>query len=185
MIEHLLRMTTEQTDKHQSLKASMDRNESLDVTRTSTNGYVHARPAPNAAMIPTEAPHESKNEKSLEAPEVNAATAPVENYCNLIQRIIDEVEVDGYSIGHDMRSRIRDDVIHTHKREPRLLRAVYGYPELKEKMRGKSWGLAEIAEEEEEAEQSQIENRVQSSAEPVIGSFGNNGPHSGTETLPT
>ena len=75
-----------------------------------------------------------------------------------------------------MRSRIRDDVIHNHKRETRLLCAVYGPTELKEKMRGRSWGLAEIAEEEEEAEQSQIENMAQSLAVSVYGSFGNSGP---------
>ena len=151
MIEHLLRTTVEQSRKYESLKAATDGNKSLDV---SDKGYIPATPDLNAAMIPIEVPDETKAEKELQVPEVDTALAPVDDYCLLIQRLLTEVEAEKYGIGHGMSRRIRDDVIHIHKRETRLLRAIYGYDELKDRMPESSWKLAEMAEEAE-AEPSQ------------------------------
>ena len=147
------------------------------MTKQSTDGYAPARTDPDTAMIPIEIPEKSRTENVLEAPEVDPATATVENYCLLIQRLIIEVEAEGYSIGHDMRCRIRDDVIHTHKRETRLLRAIYGHTELKNKMRGGSWRLAEMSEEEiEEGEQLKQEQGMQSSSGAIFGPLGTSDP---------
>ena len=152
MIEHLLRTTVEQSRKYESLKAATDGHKCLDI---SDKGYLPATPGLNAAMIPTEIPDKTKTEKVLQVPEVDTSLAPVDDYCLLIQRLITEVEAEKYGIGHGMSRRIRDDVIHIHKRETRLLRAIYGHDELKNRMPEISWKLAEMSEEEAEAEQSQ------------------------------
>ena len=152
MIEHLLRTTVEQSRKYESLKAATNGNKELD---DSENDYVPATPGLDVAMMPIEVPDKTKTEKILRAPEVDTSLAPVDEYCLLIQRLITEVEAEKYGIGHGMSRRIRDDVIHIHKRETRLLRAIYGHNELKDRMPESSWKLAEIAEEEAKAEQSQ------------------------------
>lgn len=154
-IEHLLRTTAEQTRKYETLKAAMDRNENLDVGRNSTNGYIPATPSLGEAML-TEVLKRSRIKKLLEAPEVDLATTRLENYCTLMENLMTEVEAKEYNIGHDMRCRIRGDVIHTHMRETRLLGAVHGHTELKEKMREKSWRLVDMAEEKVETRQSGV-----------------------------
>ena len=152
MIEHLLRTTVEQSRKYESLKAATNGNKGLD---DSENDYVPATPGLDVAMMPIEVPDKTKTEKILQAPEVDTSLAPVDEYCLLIQRLINEVEAEKYGIGHGMSRRIRDDVIHIHKRETRLLRAIYGHNELKDRMPESSWKLAEMAEEEAKAEQPQ------------------------------
>ena len=152
MIEHLLRMTVEQSRKQESLEAATNGNKCLDI---SDKGYLSTTPGPNAATIPVEVPDKTKTEKVLHVPEVETALAPVDDYCLLIQRLITEVEAEKYAIGHGMSRRIRDDVIRIHKRETRLLRAIYGHNELKDRMPESFWKLAEMAEEEAEAEKSQ------------------------------
>lgn len=165
MIEHLLRTTAEQSGKYNSLKAAMDRNGTLDVMWDRTSGSIPATPALDPAMQPTEMPNKSKTTRLLEAPEVDPAAARLESYCTLIEHLMTEVEAEDYNIGDDMRCRMRDDVAHTHKRDTRLLRAVHGHTELKEKMREKSWRLVDMAEEKvEEGEQLQMEQRVESSS---------------------
>ena len=176
MIEHLLRTTAEQSRKYEFLKAAMDGNKTLDVSENSIDGCTPTTPSLDAAMIPIEAPNESKTEEVLKASEVDPATAPVRDYCLLIQRLITEVEAEGYSIGHGMRRRIRNDIIHVHKRETRLLRAIYGHTELKNKMRGSSWKLAEMAEGVEDGGHLTMEQRVQYSSGAVLYPFGQNDP---------
>ena len=152
IVEHLLRTTVEQSRKYETLKAATDGNNSRDI---SDNSSLPATPGLNAAMIPTEVPDKTKTEKEVQVPEVDTALAPVDDYCLLIQRLIAEVEAEKYGIGHGISRRIRDDVIHIHKRETRLLRAIYGHDELKDRMPESSWKLAEMAEDEAEAERSQ------------------------------
>lgn len=178
IMEHPLRTTAEQSRKNESLKAAMDGNKNLDVSENCVDGYAPAAPSLDVAMIPIEVPDKSKTENVFGALEVDSATAPVENYCLLIQRLITEVEAEGYSIGHDMRRRIRDDVIHVHKRETRLLRAIFGYTELKQKMRESSWKLAEMAEEVEEGEQLAMEHKVEGSSGAISGPFRQSDPES-------
>ena len=157
MIEHLLRTTVEQSRKYESLKAATDGNTCLDI---SDQSCLPATPGLHAVMIPIEVPDKSKTEKVLQVPELNTALAPVDDYCLLIQRLITEVETEKYGIGHGMSRRIRDDVIHIHKRETRLLRAIYGHDEVKDRMPESSWILAEMPEEEADAEQIQSSFRL-------------------------
>lgn len=147
MIEDLLRTTAEHSRKFESLKAAIDRNGNLEVAGDSTNGHVPVKISLDAAWMPTEGPNKSKIKKQLEAPETDTVTGGLENYCALMDHLMAEVETEEYHIGNDMRSRIREDVIHTHMRETRLLRAVHGHTEVQEKMREKSWRLVEMAEE--------------------------------------
>ena len=174
MIEHLSTFA-DQAQRYEALKAAMDRN---NIASDPHNDYMPAKPLDlNAMTIPTEVPNTSKTKDLSETPEINSASATLDDYCTLIQGLLTEVEAKDYSITDNMRCRIRDDVIHTHKRETRLLRAVHGHAELKEKMREKSLRLAEMAEEEvEEGEQSQKEQRVQSFSGTPLDAFGDSGP---------
>ena len=143
----------------------MDGNDNLDIAGNCSNVYIPATPSLASAMIPTKMPNNNKTNTLLEAPEVDPATARLENYCTLNQHLMTEVEAEEYNIGHDLRRRIRDDVIHTHKRETRLLREVHGHTELEKKMREKPWRLIEMAEQKvEEGERSQMEQRAGSSS---------------------
>lgn len=176
MIEHLLRTTHEQSRKYEALKATMDRNENLEMVGNSTNGYIPVTPGVNAAMMRSEVPNNSKTEKLLEAPEADPATTTLDHYCTLIQQLMTEVEAKEYNIGRDMRCRIRDDVINTHKREMRL-RAVHGHEELGERMREKYWPLVEMAEERaEERQQSQEGRRLESSSGATFAPTEDSGP---------
>ena len=150
-IEHLLRLTVEHSRKYESLKAATDGNKSLD---DSENEYVPARPGLDGARIPVEVSNETETNQILQPSEMENSLAPVDQYCLLIQRLIAEVEAKKYAIGHGMSRRIRDDVIHIHKRETRLLRAIYGHDELENRMLESSWKLAGMAEEEAKAEQA-------------------------------
>ena len=151
-IQNLIRTTIDQSRKYESLKAATDGNKCLD---DSNNGSVSATRGLNAALIPTEVP-DTKTGNVLQVPEEDFALSPVEDYCILIQRLITEVEDKRYVIGHDMSHRIRDGVIHIHKRETRLLRETYGHKELRDRMPENCWRLAEMAARgTEEAEQSQ------------------------------
>lgn len=176
LIEHLLHTTTEQTRKYESLKAAMDRQENLDIAHDSTNDIIPATPDLDAA-IPTKLPNKSKTIKLLEDTGLDPGTASLENYFTLIEHLMTEVEAKEYNIGHDMRRRIRDDVIHTHKRETKLLRAVHGHTALKEKMRENSSILAEMVEEKvEEGGHSQIEQPVESSSGAKFARIGDSSP---------
>lgn len=183
MIEHPLRTTAEQSREHGSLKAAMTGDKNSDVSEKSVDGYAPAASSLDATMIPIGEPDKSKLENVFGALELDPTTAPVENYCSLIQRLITEVEAEGYSIGHDMRRRIRDDVIHVHKRETRLLRAIYGYTELKHKMRESSWKLAGMAEDMEEGEQLAMEQKAEGSSGDMLGPFGQRQPQGLERTI--
>ena len=164
MIEHL-RTTAEQSGKYDSLKAAMDRNEILGIVWDRTGGSIPATPGPVLAMLPIEVPNKSKTKRLLKAPEVDPAAARLEGYYTLIEHLMTEIEAEDYNIGDDMRCRIRDDFVLTHKRETRLLRAVHGHTELDEKMREKSWRLVDMFEEKaEEGEQLPMEQMVESSS---------------------
>ena len=166
-IEHLLRTTAEQSRIYESLKATMDDMKRPEAMRDSHNGCVPMTPGLNAVRIPIEVSDESKVEKVSRTREVDPATTPVENYCHLIRRLITEIEAEGYGIGYDIGHRIRDDVIHIHKRETRLLRAIYGHDELKDRMSESSWELAEMAGDE--AEETE---RLQNASGAIFGQVG-------------
>ena len=142
----------------------MDRNRNLEVAGDSISGCVPSTPGLDATAIQTELPSKNETKMLLETPEVDPAAVTLEDYCTLFQTLVTEVEAEEYNIGHDMRRRIRDDVVHAYKREIRLLRAVYGDTEFEEKMRMRSWKLAEMAEGKTEGEQLQTEYRGGSSS---------------------
>ena len=118
-----------------------------DGISNSTTGCVPTTPSLAAAIAASKSADKSKLKHIRETQEAGPAGASVENYCLLIERLITEIEAEGYGIAQDMRGRIRDGVIHTHQHETRLLRAIHGDTELKKRMRGPSWRLAEVAEE--------------------------------------
>lgn len=162
MIEHLLRTTAEQSRKYESLKAAVDRNENVDIAGNATGGCIPATGVLEAANMSIEMPNKSRTKRPLGAEETDPTSTRLDSYCTLMEHLMTEIEAEEYEIGHDMRCRIKDDVIHTHKRETMLLRAVHGHTELKEKMRERSSRLAETAKQIAGGEQSQTEHMGES-----------------------
>ena len=157
MIEHLLRTTAEQSRKYESLKAAMDGKEPPIGAGDATERYLPGVSGLDAATLPIGSPSKSRFRR-LEASVVDPANEGLDGYCTLIEHLLTEVEAEEYNIGHEMRSRIRDDVIHTHKRETRLLRECHGDAKLEEKMREMSSRQFKMAQREtEEGEVSQME----------------------------
>ena len=65
------------------------------------------------------------------------------HYCDLVNNLLEEVDSAKYRIRKDLRSRIRDDVVHTHKREREYLRTKYGDEKLKQAFSGSALNLVE------------------------------------------
>ena len=85
-----------------------------------------------------------------------------------------EIEVKKYNIGDDLRCRIRDDVIHTYKREARLLGVIRGDTEFDEKMQKRSPRLEETAEDRAGGQQSQMKPALERSSRPEFASLRDN-----------
>ena len=65
------------------------------------------------------------------------------HYCDLVNHLLEEVDSAKYRIRKDIRSRIRDDVVHTHKREREYLRTLHGDKKLKRAIMGKALNCVE------------------------------------------
>ena len=89
--------------------------------------------------------------RQMTAGELKPATTTEERYCAFIEWLMEEIEANDHGIGHDMRCRIKDDIIRIHKLEARLLEAACGHRDLKDLMGGKIWRLAEMDDEHEAA----------------------------------
>lgn len=179
VVESVLHTTAGPSGKDESSRAALDRNENHDAADVSTNGYIPATLGLDAALTSTEAPNKGKGKQRSEVPEVDPAIATLENYSLPTQHLRTEVQAEEHKLGQDMRSRLKDDIIHAHRSETRHLRAFYGHTKLEEKMREVSWRLVEMAEEDiEPGGQSQMEQNVEHSSEAVHASSVGNGPQS-------
>ena len=131
IIQHLFCPAAQQTGGFKSLKAAILRNENQRSARTLTIGNIPVAIDLGAATL-TKVPEGSKANGLLEYVEVSPANTRLEHYCALMENLMTEIEAKKYNIGDDVRCRIRDDVIHTHKREARLLGVIQGDIELEE-----------------------------------------------------
>ena len=124
----------------------------------------------------TKVPEGSKANGLLNNGEVSPANTRLEHYCTLMENLMTEIEAKKYNIGDDLRCRIRDDVIHTYKREARLLGVIQGDTELDEEMQKRSRRLDEIAEGRAGEQQSQMKPALERSSGPESASLGDNSP---------
>ena len=65
------------------------------------------------------------------------------HYCSLVNNLLEEIDSAEYKIRTDLRSRIRDDVVKTHKRERQHLRTVHGDEKLKQAIMGNALSCVE------------------------------------------
>ena len=124
----------------------------------------------------TQVPEGSKANGLLKCGEVSPANTRLENYCTLMENLMTEIEAKKYNIGDDVRRRIRDDVIHTYKREARLLGVIQGDTELDEEMRKRLGRLEEIAEDRVGGQQSQMKPALKRSSGPKSAPLEDNSP---------
>ncbi|KAM0802360.1 hypothetical protein BDR22DRAFT_887595 [Usnea florida] len=175
IIQHLLRTAAQQTCGYESLKAPILRNENHGSARTLTIGNIPVAIDLGAATL-TKVPEGSKANALPKNGEASPANIMLEHYCTLMENLMTEIEAKKYNIGDDLRCRIRDDVIHTYKREARLLGVIQGDTVLDEEMRKRSRRLEEIAEDRVGGQQSQMKPLLEPSSGPEFASLGDNSP---------
>ena len=145
IIEPLLRLDIERTQKHEDLKA-MIKEETLDIVREVRALAKHDPPASPSRRSP--APTDSSSFGTIGPMRVLRAndmkTRTIEHYCDLIDNLLGCVDFEDYSIDSEVRTRIREDVVEVHKRETRYLEGIYGAEDLKDAMSGKAWKLADM-----------------------------------------
>ena len=145
IIEHLLRLDTEQTQKHENLKV-MIKEKNLEIVREVRALAKNGPPASPLRSSP--APTDSLACGTIGPMRVFRAndmkTRTIEHYCDLIDNLLGCVDFEDYRIDSEVRTRIRNDVVEVHKRETRYLEGIYGAEDLKDAMRGKSWRLADM-----------------------------------------
>lgn len=139
----------------------MLRNENRESAGDFTVSNIPAKIDLGAATL-TKMPDGSKANGLLEYAEVAPANTRLEH---LMENLMTEIEAKKYDIGDDVRCRIRDDVIHTHKREARLLGVMQRDTEFEEGMKKRSRRLEEI-DEEGFGQQSQVRQTLESSSGP-------------------
>ena len=140
----------------------MLRNENHESAVDFTISNIPAKIDLGAATL-TKIPDGSKANGLLEYAEVAPANARLEH---LMENLITEIEAKKYDTEDDVRCRIRDDVIHTHKREARLLGVMQRDTEFEEGMKKRSRRLEGIAEEGFGGQQSQVKQTLESSSGP-------------------
>ena len=176
IIQHLLHTAAQQTRGYESLKAAILGNENHGSARTFTIGNIPVAIDLGAATL-TKAPEGSKANGLLEyGGEMSPANKKLEHYCTLMENLMTEIEAKKYNIGDDVRCRIRNDVIHTYKREARLLGVIRGDTELDEEMRKRSRRPEEIAEDRVGGQQLQMKPTLERSSGPESAPFGDNSP---------
>ena len=174
-MQHLLHTAVQQTRGYESLKAAILRNENHGSGRTFTFSKIPVTIDLGGATLTT-VPEGSKANRLLEYREVSPANTRLGDYCTLMENLMTEIGAKKYNIGDDVRCRIRDDVIHTHRREIRLLGGIHGDTELDEKMRKRSSRLEEIAEERVGGQQSRMEQTLERSSGSETAPIGDNRP---------
>ena len=89
------------------------------------------------------------------------------HYCDLINNLLEEVDSAKYRIRKDLRSRIRDDVVHTHKREREYLRTTHGDEKLEQAITGYALHLVESDIIALETQTTKIAPRVSETLGPI------------------
>ena len=145
IIEQLLHLDIEQTQKHEDLKV-MFIEKNLEILREVKALAKNCPPASPLRSSP--APTYSLACSTIgPMPALranNMKTRTIEHYCDLIDNLLDCVDFEDYDIDSEVRTRIRNDVVKVHKRETRYLEGIYGAEDLKDAMRGRSWKLADM-----------------------------------------
>ena len=145
IIEHLLRVDSEQAQKHENLKVLI-KERNLEIVKEVRALAKNGPPASPRRSSP--APTDSSSSgtvgpmRVLRANDMKPGT--IEHYCDLIDSLLACIDFEGYSVDSEVRTRIRNDVVEVHKRETRYLEGICGTEDLKDAMRGKSWKLADM-----------------------------------------
>ena len=145
VIEQLLRLDSQQTQKHENLKIMIEER-NLEIIRE-----VRAIAKNNPSASPFRrfpAPTDSSSSDTIGPMRILRAndmkTRTMEHYCDLIDNLLACVDFEDYSISSEVRTRIRNDIVEVHKRETRYLEGIYGTEDLKDAMTGKYWKLADM-----------------------------------------
>lgn len=103
---------------------------------------IQARPMERAMpgpYIPTQAVNVSG--QPVQSPELDFNFEQLSHYSHLINTLLEEVDIVQNRIDAELRTRLWNDIVHTHRRETTAMKRIYGYESLQKAMRGKAWDL--------------------------------------------
>ena len=103
---------------------------------------IQARPMERAlpgTYIPTQAVNVSG--QPVQSPELDFEFEQLSHYSHLINTLLEEVDIVQNRIDAELRTRLWNDIVHTHRRETTAMKRIYGYEHLQKAMRGKAWDL--------------------------------------------
>ena len=145
IIEHLLRLDIEQTQKHEELKV-MIKERNLEIIKEFRALAKNGPPASplRSSLSPTDSLACGTVGPMRVLPANDTKTRTIEHYCDLIDNLLRCVDFEDYNIDSEVRTRIRNDIVEVHKRETRYLEGRYKAEDLKDAMRGKYWKLADM-----------------------------------------
>ena len=78
---------------------------------------------------------------SGQGPELDLSFDQIPHYSHLINTLLEEVDIVQNRIDTELRTRIWNDIVHTHRRETTAMKNIYGYERLQKAMSGKAWDL--------------------------------------------
>ena len=78
---------------------------------------------------------------SGQRPELDLNFDQIPHYSHLINTLLEEVDIVQNRIDVELRTRIWNDIVYTHRRETTAMKNIYGYERLQKAMSGKAWEL--------------------------------------------
>ena len=79
-----------------------------------------------------------------QSPGLDLGFEKISHYSHLINTLLEEVDIVQNRMDADLRTRIWNDIVHTHRRETTAMKRIYGYERLQKAMRGKAWDLVRV-----------------------------------------
>lgn len=133
----------------QSTQASSSKtSRSIDTTKSAIDGGISsnndAKPRSPSLDWGRHQKSSALNQEFSSHQQTDVAVDKLMHYCSLINTLLEEVDSVEYKIEDDLRLRIRDDVVNTHRRERRQMHIMHGHKKLKQAITGKALSSVEM-----------------------------------------
>ena len=143
LIEHLIQTNNDQLRHNSDLTTTVEKNSSQLLEHV--EDLVRRSAVASELLVLFSDGLRGRNQQHWTSSETSLpVNRNIMSYCNLISKLLAEVDLARDGADENIVSRVRQDVVQTHKRESRSLQKVYGYSKLKNSMRSDVLRLANL-----------------------------------------